>query len=401
MNVIDAAANLRLVVEVTLNVGAMLLAFIALIAVINGVFSFVGEEVFGQSGWTLQALLGKVFSPLAFLMGVDWSEAVTAGSYIGQKLVINEFVAYGDFLGSMEALSPKTNAIVTFALCGFCQPQFDCHFAWWTWGDGTVTTQGHRKDGAACRDGRDHVQFDVGDHCRAFRGDGMRQSGVGLPQEWIARKRDGLELSREELSAFVRGVTSGDVTEAQIAAFSMAVFFQDLSVEERVSLTLAVRDSGRVLSWESMDLKGPVIDKHSTGGVGDTVSLMLAPMLAACGAYVPMIAGRGLAHTGGTIDKLESIPGYQTGVSVDQFQRVVAEHGFAIVRQTDDLAPADRRMYATRDVTSTVEHLGLITASIVSKKLAAGLQHLVLDVKCGNGAVMQDVGPPELSRKAW
>ena len=219
----------------------------------------------------------------------------------------------------------------------------------------------------------------------------MRQSEVGLPQEWIARKRDGLELSREELSAFVRGVTSGDVSEAQIAAFSMAVFFRDLSVEERVSLTLAVRDSGRVLSWESMDLKGPVIDKHSTGGVGDTVSLMLAPMLAACGAYVPMIAGRGLAHTGGTIDKLESIPGYQTGVSVDQFQRVVAEHGFAIVRQTDDLAPADRRMYATRDVTATVEHLGLITASIVSKKLAAGLQHLVLDVKCGNGAVMQDV----------
>ena len=131
------------------------------------------------------------------------------------------------------------------------------------------------------------------------------------------------------------------------------------------------------------------------------MSLMLAPMLAACGAYVPMIAGRGLAHTGGTIDKLESIPGYQTGVSVDQFQRVVAEHGFAIVRQTDDLAPADRRMYATRDVTATVEHLGLITASIVSKKLAAGLQHLVLDVKCGNGAVMQDVEAARTSRKAW
>ena len=213
---------------------------------------------------------------------------------------------------------------------------------------------------------------------------------VGLPQEWIRRKRDGHELTSEELHAFVEGVTSGAVSEAQIAAFAMAVYFQDLSVQERVELTLAVRDSGRVLAWDAQSLGGPVLDKHSTGGVGDTVSLMLAPMLAACGAYVPMIAGRGLAHTGGTIDKLEAIPGYQTGVDVTHFQKVVRDCGFAIVRQTDDLAPADRRMYATRDVTATVENLGLITASIVSKKLAAGLQHLVLDVKCGNGAVMQD-----------
>ena len=212
-----------------------------------------------------------------------------------------------------------------------------------------------------------------------------------LPQEIIRKKRDGASLSHDELAAFVAGVTSGDVSEAQIAAFSMAVFFQDLTVDERVALTLAVRDSGRVLSWDSESLGGPVLDKHSTGGVGDTVSLMLAPMLAACGAYVPMIAGRGLAHTGGTIDKLEAIPGYQTGVTTDQFQRVVQETGFAIVRQTDDLAPADRRMYATRDVTATVEHLGLITASIVSKKLCAGLDHLVLDVKSGNGAVMQSL----------
>ena len=219
---------------------------------------------------------------------------------------------------------------------------------------------------------------------------GHNKDGVGLPQEWIRRKRDGHELTSEELHAFVKGVTSGAVSEAQIAAFAMAVYFQDLSVQERVELTLAVRDSGRVLTWDAQSLGGPVLDKHSTGGVGDTVSLMLAPMLAACGAYVPMIAGRGLAHTGGTIDKLEAIPGYQTGVDVTQFQKVVRDCGFAIVRQTDDLAPADRRMYATRDVTATVENLGLITASIVSKKLAAGLQHLVLDVKCGNGAVMQD-----------
>ena len=219
---------------------------------------------------------------------------------------------------------------------------------------------------------------------------GRSNGAVGLPQEWIRRKRDGHELTSGELHAFVEGVTSGAVSEAQIAAFAMAVYFQDLSVQERVELTLAVRDSGRVLAWDAQSLGGPVLDKHSTGGVGDTVSLMLAPMLAACGAYVPMIAGRGLAHTGGTIDKLEAIPGYQTGVDVSHFQKVVRDCGFAIVRQTDDLAPADRRMYATRDVTATVENLGLITASIVSKKLAAGLQHLVLDVKCGNGAVMQD-----------
>ena len=201
---------------------------------------------------------------------------------------------------------------------------------------------------------------------------GRNEGTVGLPQEWIRRKRDGHELTSVELHAFVEGVTTGAVSEAQIAAFAMAVYFQDLSVQERVELTLAVRDSGRVLAWDSQSLGGPVLDKHSTGGVGDTVSLMLAPMLAACGAYVPMIAGRGLAHTGGTIDKLEAIPGYQTGVDVTQFQKVVRDCGFAIVRQTDDLAPADRRMYATRDVTATVENLGLITASIVSKKVGCG-----------------------------
>ena len=213
---------------------------------------------------------------------------------------------------------------------------------------------------------------------------------VGLPQEWIQKKRDGGTLSLDEIRAFVEGVTTGSVSEAQIAAFSMAVYFQDLTVDERVGMTLAVRDSGRVLSWQATDLSGPIVDKHSTGGVGDVVSLMLAPMLAACGAFVPMIAGRGLAHTGGTIDKLEAIPGYRTGVSVEHFQKAVKSHGFSIVRQTEDLAPADRRMYATRDVTATVEHLGLITTSIVSKKLAAGLEDLILDVKFGNGAVLQN-----------
>lgn len=219
----------------------------------------------------------------------------------------------------------------------------------------------------------------------------FKRFGAGLPQEWIRKKRDGGTLSVDEIQAFVSGVVTGEVTEAQIAALSMAIYFQDLSVEERVAMTLAVRDSGRVLDWTHRNLRGPVVDKHSTGGVGDTVSLMLAPMLAACGVHVPMIAGRGLAHTGGTIDKLEAIPGYQTGMEVQRFQRIVEEVGFAIVRQTEDLAPADRIMYATRDVTATVENVGLITTSIVSKKLAAGLSHLVLDVKCGNGAVMQEV----------
>jgi thymidine phosphorylase len=215
-----------------------------------------------------------------------------------------------------------------------------------------------------------------------------------LPQSIICKKRDGFELSGDELRDFASGVADGSVSEAQIAAFSMAVYFQDVSPRERVDWTLAVRDSGKVLSWADhgigLDRGAPVIDKHSTGGVGDSVSLMLGPMLAACGAHIPMIAGRGLAHTGGTIDKLESIPGYTTGLPPADFQRVVREVGIAIVRQTDTLAPADRRMYAVRDVTATVENRGLITASIVAKKLVAGLDALVLDVKAGNGAVMQD-----------
>ncbi|HEY4199266.1 MAG TPA: thymidine phosphorylase [Devosiaceae bacterium] len=207
-----------------------------------------------------------------------------------------------------------------------------------------------------------------------------------LPQEIIARKRDGAGLSAEEIADFVAGLTSGAVSSAQAAAFAMAVYFNDMSVAERVALTLAMRDSGEVLDWS--DLDGPVADKHSTGGVGDNVSLMLAPILAACGIYVPMISGRGLGHTGGTLDKFDSIPGYITNPDNALFRKTVRETGCAIIGQTDDLAPADRVLYAIRDVTATVENISLITASILSKKLAAGLGALVLDVKTGSGAFM-------------
>ena len=208
-----------------------------------------------------------------------------------------------------------------------------------------------------------------------------------LPQEIIRRKRDGQKLSVEEIAAFVSGVTSGAVTEGQAASFAMAVFFNGMSRDEAVALTTAMRDSGDVLDWS--DLPGPVTDKHSTGGVGDNVSLMLAPIVAACGAYVPMISGRGLGHTGGTLDKMDSIPGYVSQPDLGLLRKAVLEAGAAIIGQTGDLAPADKRLYAIRDVTATVESVPLITASILSKKLAAGLQSLVLDVKVGNGAFME------------
>lgn len=208
-----------------------------------------------------------------------------------------------------------------------------------------------------------------------------------LPQEVIARKRDGEQLAGDDIAGFIAGLTSGAVNDAQAAAFAMAVYFQNMSLDERVALTIAMRDSGRVLDWS--DLDGPAIDKHSTGGVGDNVSLMLAPILAACGAYVPMISGRGLGHTGGTLDKFDSIPGYMTNPDIETLRRVVKDVGCAIIGQTDDLAPADRRLYAIRDVTATVENISLITASILSKKLAAGLDALILDVKTGSGAFMK------------
>jgi len=207
-----------------------------------------------------------------------------------------------------------------------------------------------------------------------------------LPQEIIRKKRDGKPLTSEEISAFVAGMTSGKVSEGQVAALAMAVFFNGMSRDEAVALTIAMRDSGDTLDWS--DLPGPVTDKHSTGGVGDNVSLMLAPIVAACGAYVPMISGRGLGHTGGTLDKMDAIPGYVSQPDNALFRKTVHSAGCAIIGQTAALAPADKRFYATRDVTATVESVPLITASILSKKLAAGLQSLVLDVKVGNGAFM-------------
>ena len=207
-----------------------------------------------------------------------------------------------------------------------------------------------------------------------------------LAQEIIRIKRDGAALQRAHIEAFVAGLVDGSWSEGQAAALAMAVFLKGLSKDETVALTLAMKDSGEVLGWAGSTLHGPVLDKHSTGGVGDKVSLLLAPILAACGAVVPMISGRGLGHTGGTLDKFDSIPGYQTAPSTATLRQALAQAGCAIIGQTAELAPADRRLYAIRDVTATVESIPLITASILAKKLAAGLQGLVMDVKCGNGA---------------
>ncbi|WP_299046060.1 thymidine phosphorylase [uncultured Tateyamaria sp.] len=202
----------------------------------------------------------------------------------------------------------------------------------------------------------------------------------------IAKLRGRQTPSRDELAWFAQGLADGSVTDAQAGAFAMAVCLNGLGDVGRVALTIAMRDSGQVLDW---DLGGPVLDKHSTGGVGDCVSLVLAPALAACGAYVPMISGRGLGHTGGTLDKLDAIPGVSTQLSERRFRDVVSRAGCAIVGATAHVAPADKRLYAVRDVTATVESMDLITASILSKKLAAGLEGLVLDVKVGSGAFMK------------
>jgi thymidine phosphorylase len=201
----------------------------------------------------------------------------------------------------------------------------------------------------------------------------------------IAAVRDGRVPDAAALRWFAAGLASGVVTDAQAGAFAMAVVLKGLGEAGRVALTEGMRDSGDILRW---DLPGPVADKHSTGGVGDTVSLLLAPALAACGVFVPMVSGRGLGHTGGTLDKLDALDGYRTEVSAAQFSRVVAETGCAIAGATGNIAPADKRLYLVRDVTSTVESVDLITASILSKKLAAGLEALVMDVKCGSGAFM-------------
>jgi thymidine phosphorylase len=209
-----------------------------------------------------------------------------------------------------------------------------------------------------------------------------------LPEELLKTKRDGQELTPEAIRGFIDGIAAGKVSDAQIGAFTMAVYIQGMNKTEQYALTLAMRDSGRCLEWP--DLNGPVLDKHSTGGVGDLVSLVIAPMLAACGAYIPMISGRGLGHTGGTLDKLESIPGFRTRLQQDTFDKIVRKTGLAMCGQGDDFAPADGRMYAVRDITATVGSMPLIVASILSKKLAEGLDGLVLDIKTGNGAFMRE-----------
>jgi thymidine phosphorylase len=207
-----------------------------------------------------------------------------------------------------------------------------------------------------------------------------------LAAELIRRKREGGELSAEEIEFLVAGITDGSVSDAQVGALAMAIVWRGMTNAERIALTGAMTRSGDVLEWEG----DRILDKHSTGGVGDKVSLLLAPIVAACGGSVPMISGRGLGHTGGTLDKLQSIPGYDVAPDNARLRAAVADAGCAIVGQTATLAPADRRLYAIRDATSTVESIPLIVASILSKKLAAGLSALVMDVKVGSGAFLPD-----------
>jgi thymidine phosphorylase len=209
-----------------------------------------------------------------------------------------------------------------------------------------------------------------------------------LVAELIRRKRDAGELSAAEIEELVAGIADGTVSDAQVGALAMAIVWRGMNAAERVALTGAMTRSGDVLDWGDGGLSSPVLDKHSTGGVGDKVSLLLAPIVAACGAAVPMISGRGLGHTGGTLDKLEAIPGYEVALAPDRLRAVVARVGCAIVGQTARLAPADRRLYAIRDATGTVESIPLIVGSILSKKLAAGLDALVMDVKVGSGAML-------------
>ena len=206
--------------------------------------------------------------------------------------------------------------------------------------------------------------------------------------EIIKHKRNGLTLTKDQIESFVNGYLDGSVAEYQMSAFLMAVYFKGFTDDETFALTESILYSGKVIDLSF--LKGPAIDKHSTGGVGDKVSLILAPVLAACGVYVPMISGRGLGHTGGTLDKLESIPGFNINYSIDDFKRILSKHGLVLIGQTSELAPADKRIYALRDVTATVENLSLITASIISKKIAEGADGIVFDVKMGNGANLPD-----------
>ncbi|ECU9386453.1 TPA: thymidine phosphorylase [Salmonella enterica subsp. diarizonae serovar 61:l,v:z35] len=208
-----------------------------------------------------------------------------------------------------------------------------------------------------------------------------------LPQEVIRKKRDGIEITKDEMTLFINGIRDNTVTEGQIAAFCMAVIFQNMTDEEMFAMTEAIVCSGKVMQWQ---LDGPVVDKHSTGGIGDMTSLLLGPMVAACGGYIPMISGRGLGHTGGTLDKLASIPGFQIYPDEPLLLRTVKEVGLAIIGQTQEFAPAEKRIYSTRDITATVESIPLIASCIMAKKLTEGLDAFVMDVKVGSGAFMPD-----------
>ena len=207
-----------------------------------------------------------------------------------------------------------------------------------------------------------------------------------LPQEIIIKKRNGLNLSKEDINCFVKGLLDQSFSDPQIAAMTMAILINKMDYEETIYLTKAMANSGEVISWKNILDTDFICDKHSTGGVGDKVRVLLAPIIAACGGFVPMISGRGLGHTGGTLDKFDSIPGYNTNPDVNLFQKVVKEVGCAIIGQTPSLAPADKKLYAIRDVVGTVESIPLIVSSILSKKIASGINNLLIDVKVGNGS---------------
>lgn len=211
-----------------------------------------------------------------------------------------------------------------------------------------------------------------------------------LPQDIIARKRDGFALSHDSINEWIAAVVTGDVSDAQIAALNMAILLNGMEMDEIAQLTRAMGNSGDVISWLEHNIEGAIVDKHSTGGVGDKTSFLVAPILAACGCYVPMISGRGLGHTGGTLDKLEAIPGFRVNISEDEFIGLVQKNHLAIISANSNMAPADKRIYAVRDVTATVPSEALVTSSILSKKYAAGIKNLVMDIKVGNGAISKD-----------